>query len=172
MRTGWRPGRGGARGASIRVRERLVPVVPSQDPAGGAAREAPHPGSASRRTRRWVPCHCPGRGGLADPSGLRPPPDGRLGCGLAGDRAEVEPAALASGCGSDWCPWCRPRTRRAARRGRPPTRAQLAAELAAGSLVIALAVAAWLTRRAFDRRRMVAWDADWLATGPRWSPRR
>ena len=52
------------------------------------------------------------------------------------------------------------------------TRAQLAAELAAGSLVIALAVAAWLTRRAFDRRRMVAWDADWLATGPRWSPRR
>jgi hypothetical protein len=52
------------------------------------------------------------------------------------------------------------------------TRARLAAELAAGSLVIALAVAPWLTRRAFDRRRMAAWDADWLATAPRWSPRR
>jgi hypothetical protein len=52
------------------------------------------------------------------------------------------------------------------------TRAQLAAELATGALAIGLAVAGWLTRRALDRRRMAAWDADWLATGPRWSPRR
>jgi hypothetical protein len=29
-----------------------------------------------------------------------------------------------------------------------------------------------LTLRVLDRRRMAAWDADWLATGPRWSPRR
>ena len=51
-------------------------------------------------------------------------------------------------------------------------RAQLARELTAGTLGIALAAALWLTRRALDRRRMAAWDADWLATGPRWSPRR
>jgi hypothetical protein len=29
-----------------------------------------------------------------------------------------------------------------------------------------------LVRRALDRRRMAAWDRDWLATGPRWTPRR
>ena len=52
------------------------------------------------------------------------------------------------------------------------TRSQLAAELADGALAIALATAAWLIRRMLDRRRMAAWDADWLATGPRWSPRR
>jgi chromate transport protein ChrA len=33
--------------------------------------------------------------------------------------------------------------------------------------------AAWrLARRGLDRRRMAAWDAGWLATGPRWTPRR
>jgi hypothetical protein len=29
-----------------------------------------------------------------------------------------------------------------------------------------------LTRRALDRRRMAAWDADWQMTGPRWTSRR
>ena len=48
-------------------------------------------------------------------------------------------------------------------------RAQLARELAAGALGIALAASSWLTRWLLDRRRMAAWDADWLATGPRWS---
>jgi hypothetical protein len=52
------------------------------------------------------------------------------------------------------------------------TRAQLARELAVGVLAITLAVIGWLARRALDRRRMAAWDADWLATGPRWTPRR
>jgi hypothetical protein len=52
------------------------------------------------------------------------------------------------------------------------TRVQLARELAAGALAVALVTAAWLTRRLLDRRRMAAWDADWLATGPRWTPRR
>jgi hypothetical protein len=52
------------------------------------------------------------------------------------------------------------------------TRAQLARELAAGTLAVVLIVIGWLTRRALDRRRMAAWDADWLATGPRWTPRR
>ena len=52
------------------------------------------------------------------------------------------------------------------------SRAQLAAGAAAGSLAIALSAAGWLARRFLDRRRLAAWDADWLATGPRWSPRR
>ena len=52
------------------------------------------------------------------------------------------------------------------------TRAQLARELAAGSLAVVLFVVGWLARRSLDGRRMAAWDADWLATGPRWTPRR
>lgn len=34
-----------------------------------------------------------------------------------------------------------------------------------------LALAGVLARRALDRRRMAAWDADWQATGPRWTTR-
>lgn len=52
------------------------------------------------------------------------------------------------------------------------TRAHLAEEVAVGTLVIALTAVCWLVCWAVDRRRMAAWDADWLATGPRWSPRR
>ena len=52
------------------------------------------------------------------------------------------------------------------------TRAQLAEEVTVGVLAITLAVIGWLVRRSLDRRRMAAWDADWLATGPRWTPRR
>lgn len=39
-------------------------------------------------------------------------------------------------------------------------------------LATTLIVIGLLVRRALDRRRMAAWDADWLATGPRWTPRR
>jgi nitrate reductase gamma subunit len=52
------------------------------------------------------------------------------------------------------------------------TRAQLARELTAGTLAVVLIVIGWLARRSLDRRRMAAWDADWLATGSRWTPRR
>jgi hypothetical protein len=52
------------------------------------------------------------------------------------------------------------------------TRTQMAAGAAAASLAIILIVAGWLARRFLDRRRLAAWDADWLANGPRWSPRR
>jgi hypothetical protein len=51
------------------------------------------------------------------------------------------------------------------------TRAHLAEEAAVGTLVIDLIVAYWLARRVLDRRLMAAWDADWLATGSRWSSR-
>lgn len=52
------------------------------------------------------------------------------------------------------------------------SRAQLAAAAAAGCLAVALIAAGWLARRSLNRRRLAAWDADWLANGPRWSPRR
>ena len=51
-------------------------------------------------------------------------------------------------------------------------RVQLAAGVAVGGLAVVLIMAAWLARKGIDRRRMSAWDADWLANGPRWSPRR
>jgi hypothetical protein len=52
------------------------------------------------------------------------------------------------------------------------SRAQLAAGGAVGGLAVSLMVAAWLIRGFLDRRRLAAWDAEWLANGPRWSPRR
>ena len=51
-------------------------------------------------------------------------------------------------------------------------RVQLAAGVAVGGLAVLLITTAWLARRGIDRRRMAAWEADWLANGPRWSPRR
>ena len=51
-------------------------------------------------------------------------------------------------------------------------RAQLGAGAAVGSLAVALIVVGWLARSSLYRRRLAAWDADWLANGPRWSSRR
>ena len=51
-------------------------------------------------------------------------------------------------------------------------RVQLAVGVAVGGLTVLLILAAWLVRGGIDRRRMAAWDADWMANGPRWSPRR
>jgi hypothetical protein len=38
-------------------------------------------------------------------------------------------------------------------------------------LGILLAVTGWLARRALDKRRIAAWDAEWQVTGPRWTTR-
>lgn len=51
-------------------------------------------------------------------------------------------------------------------------RTQLAVGVAVAGLATLLAAAGWLTRRSLDRRRLAGWDAEWLANGPRWSPRR
>jgi hypothetical protein len=51
-------------------------------------------------------------------------------------------------------------------------RAQLAVGSAVGGLAITLIVVGWVIRCSLDRRRMAAWDADWLAYGPRWTSRR
>jgi hypothetical protein len=51
-------------------------------------------------------------------------------------------------------------------------RTHLAEAVAVAALAVTLAIVGWLGRWALDRRRLVGWDADWLATGPRWSSRR
>jgi hypothetical protein len=51
-------------------------------------------------------------------------------------------------------------------------RADMSRALAVATLAVALILAGWLGRRVLDRRRLAAWDADWLATGPRWTSRR
>ena len=39
------------------------------------------------------------------------------------------------------------------------------------ALATVLAIIGLLTRRELDKRRMAAWDAEWRATGPRWTTR-
>ena len=51
-------------------------------------------------------------------------------------------------------------------------RVQLAVGCAVGGLAVTLIVFGWLIRYFLDRRRMAAWDAGWLAYGPRWTSRR
>ena len=51
-------------------------------------------------------------------------------------------------------------------------RAAMSRVLAVAALAVTLIVLGMLARRALDKRRLTAWDAEWLATGPRWSPRR
>jgi hypothetical protein len=51
-------------------------------------------------------------------------------------------------------------------------RAVMSRVLAVAALGVLLIAVGMLARRALDKRRLAAWDADWLATGPRWSSRR
>jgi hypothetical protein len=39
------------------------------------------------------------------------------------------------------------------------------------TLATVLAITGFLARRTLNKRRMAAWDADWRATGPRWTTR-
>lgn len=48
-------------------------------------------------------------------------------------------------------------------------RTALAAMLAPMATAVVFLAAWWLARRALTRRRLAAWDADWSATGPRWT---
>jgi hypothetical protein len=56
--------------------------------------------------------------------------------------------------------------------GQVVRRVQLAVGSAVGGLALTLIVVGWLIRCSLDRRRMAAWEADWLAYGPRWTSRR
>lgn len=51
-------------------------------------------------------------------------------------------------------------------------RADAAATAAVGGAGVAALLLGLAVHRALDRRRLVAWDVDWLATGPRWTTRR
>jgi hypothetical protein len=51
-------------------------------------------------------------------------------------------------------------------------RADMSQALGVVAVAVALILVGWLGRRVLDRRRLAAWDADWLATGPRWTSRR
>jgi hypothetical protein len=60
----------------------------------------------------------------------------------------------------------------------PPDHREIAGDVALTTVVTGLAASLLLlgsnalARRALDRRRLKAWDADWRATGPLWSGRR
>jgi len=56
--------------------------------------------------------------------------------------------------------------------GQVASRADLSEVLAVAGLAVALMVVGRLAHWALNRRRLAAWDADWLANGPRWSQRR
>jgi hypothetical protein len=49
-------------------------------------------------------------------------------------------------------------------------RAVIAQVLAVAALVAALILVGWAARWTLDRRRLAAWDAEWLTRGPRWTP--
>ena len=51
-------------------------------------------------------------------------------------------------------------------------RADLARVLAVAALAVTLMIVGVAARWALNRRRLAAWDAEWLTTEPRWSPRR
>jgi hypothetical protein len=51
-------------------------------------------------------------------------------------------------------------------------RAVTARVLAVAALAVTLLVIGWAAHWALERRRLAAWGAEWLATEPRWSPRR
>ncbi len=95
-------------------------------------------------------------------------PDGRLRTG----ELYVPSGAVAGGTVLVWMNQAGQLTDPPLRHAQLVNRAKLAEGAVAGSLAVALAVVGWLARRSLDRRRLAAWDADWLAHGPRWSPRR
>jgi hypothetical protein len=49
--------------------------------------------------------------------------------------------------------------------------AYFAGTVSVAALAALLAAIGLLARRALDKRRMAAWDAEWRATGPRWTTR-
>jgi hypothetical protein len=51
-------------------------------------------------------------------------------------------------------------------------RMYLSEALAVAALAAVLVTVGAAARWALDRRRLAAWDAEWLSAGPRWSPRR
>jgi hypothetical protein len=95
---------------------------------------------------------------------------GRAGVRRTGD----VPAPAGAQAGSRVLVW----TSTSGRLTGPPLRhEQVAAQAAFASVLVvaglglALCGCGMLSRRALDRRRLAAWDADWRVTGPRWTSR-
>jgi len=95
-------------------------------------------------------------------------PDGQLVTGQV-------PVLIDAAAGSTVMVW----TNQAGQLTAPPldasqvaSRAQLSEVLAVAGLAVVLIAVGGLVHWALNRRRLAAWDADWLATGPRWSQRR
>ena len=51
-------------------------------------------------------------------------------------------------------------------------RTVMAQVIAVAALAVTLIIVGWAAHWALERRKLAAWDAEWLATEPRWSPRR
>jgi hypothetical protein len=95
-------------------------------------------------------------------------PDGRPRSG----EVYVTAGDLAGGTVRIWVDRAGLRTRPPLTRDQVAGRIQFLAGAAVSGLATLLAIVGWLAHRALDRRRLAGWDADWLATEPRWSPRR
>lgn len=109
-----------------------------------------------------------GAGGFPEASARWRAPDGQLRTGQvfvpAGGAAGSTVAIWVTPSGQQIDPPLQP--------GQVAGRAELAAALAVAALAVMALIAGALARRALDARRMAGWDADWLVTGPQWSPRR
>jgi hypothetical protein len=85
------------------------------------------------------------------------------------------PVSIAATAGSTVMVW----TDQAGQLTAPPldasqvaSRAGLSEVLAVAGLAVVLILVGRLVHLVLNRRRLAAWDAGWLANGPRWSPRR
>jgi hypothetical protein len=185
----WRPDRNPLRRKSDLVETAVVGVLvaafcvgaPFAARAAGnwtytaSLREQQAESAAWHQVRATVVQTIPVLSGYASAPGITPEvkarwraPDGQVRTGLlyviGGARA-----------GSTFTVW----TNRVGQLTNPPlqesqiaTRADLDETLAVAVLAIVLLAIGGLAHKAVDRYRLAAWGADWLATGPRWSPRR
>jgi hypothetical protein len=142
---------------------------------GISMREQQSQGAALHQVPATLLQAAPDRGRYGDLPGAAPEtkarwraPDGQVRTGLVD-------ALSGAAKGSTMMIW----VSRAGQPAAPPLQASqvtartaLAEMLAVAGLALAAIVVGWMARRVLDRRRMAAWDADWLATGPRWNTRR
>ena len=138
----------GLRAGQAQPRWRQVPAVLLQDapqPAHGLSQASLEP---LVRARWTDPGGAPREGEVYAPGGARA---GTTVIVWTDRSGRLEPAPLA--------------------RGDVAALAALAAAALAGAAAAAVAVTGFLARRALDRRRLAAWDAEWSRTGPQWTGR-
>jgi len=147
--------------------------------AGHAAASWAHAASARQARAQQAQLHqvpatlleaapAAGRYAVADVDVRWPGSDGRVHTG----RIFVAPGVPAGGTVTVWINQASAPAGPPLQHGQVLRQAQLAAGGAVGGLATTLIAAGWLIRYWLDRRRMAAWDADWLAYGPRWTSRR